>query len=292
MQKENHSGKSKLHAALELSKVRITFAVSFTTLAGFVLADKGINSAVVLPVVGIFLLACSSSVINHLQEFRFDARMQRTKTRPLPSNQVSKRFAVVLAVTEGLSGSALLYFSTGLTALLLGLTAMVWYNLVYTKLKRVFANAVVPGSLIGAIPPLVGWEAAGQSIWSFDAMYMALFFFIWQIPHFYLLSIKYSEDYQQAGYPTLLQHFSEKQLRYIIYIWIIVTAIFSLGFYLTNLLNNLLITGFLLVASVYFIIATRHLINFNTKFSPGKQFMRINYYVLVVIFLLIAANLV
>ncbi|NBC82784.1 MAG: hypothetical protein GVY19_05325 [Bacteroidetes bacterium] len=277
----------------ELSKVRITFAVSLTTLTGYILASRSIGTAIILPTLGIFLLACSSSVINHLQEYPFDARMQRTRMRPLPAGIISVQFAVILSFIEGVLGGLLLYVSAGLTAFLLGMLALIWYNLVYTRLKRVLANAVVPGSLIGAIPPLVGWVAAGKSIWVFDAMYMALFFFIWQIPHFYLLSIKYSSEYEQAGYPTLLQHFSEKQLRTIIYIWIIVTSVFSVGFYfLTDVLNNNIVTFILAVFSIWFIFTTRRLIQFKIPFSPGKYFMKINYYVLTVIVLLIIGGLI
>ena len=96
--------------------------------------------------------------------------------------------ALILFVTEILSGSLILYLAANPLALLLGWLALVWYNLVYTFLKRITPHAVIPGSFIGAIPPLIGWVAAGGSLLDFRAWVLALFFFVWQVPHFYLRS--------------------------------------------------------------------------------------------------------
>jgi protoheme IX farnesyltransferase len=274
--------------ALELSKVRITIAVSFTTITGFILASQEINSEVILPTLGIFLLACSSSVLNHLQEYKYDSLMERTKSRPLVTGEVSKSFALTLAVSEGIVGSLLLFMSSGTIALILGLTALIWYNLIYTYLKRVTANAVIPGSVIGAIPPLVGWVAAGGSIADPRSWYMALYFFVWQIPHFYLLLLKYHEQYKQAGYPVLTDLLSKKQISALILTWIIITVAIATGFYKITLVQSLtgiilLIIGGVLVILVFVLAAfKKELVN-----KSGKYFMRLNYYVLLVIFTLI-----
>ena len=117
---------------LELSKVRITIAVAFTTVAGYVLAKGTIDTGVLLPVAGIFLLACGSSVLNHLQESKADARMKRTRSRPLPAGKISKSGAVVIAALEILTGGLILFLAVGLIPLLLGIFALLWYNVVYT----------------------------------------------------------------------------------------------------------------------------------------------------------------
>ncbi len=160
---------SYLSVILELSKVKITVAVAFTTITGYILAARGYDPGFLLPTLGIFFLACGSSVINHLQERRTDAMMARTRKRPLPSHKISFSSALHVAVTETLAGSLILYFSSGVTALILGLLAMVWYNLIYTNLKRITPHAVIPGSVIGSIPPLVGWVSAGGHLFSLPA---------------------------------------------------------------------------------------------------------------------------
>ena len=213
---------------LELSKVRITIAVAFTTVAGYVLAKGTIDTGVLLPVAGIFLLACGSSVLNHLQESRSDARMKRTRSRPLPAGKISKSGAVVIAALEILTGGLILFLAVGLIPLLLGIFALLWYNVVYTGLKRKTVHAVIPGSVIGAVPPLVGWVSGGGFLNDPDALPIALFFFIWQIPHFYLLALKYGEEYKAAGFPSLSSKYSDFQVRRMIFYWVTLTAIVSI----------------------------------------------------------------
>jgi len=111
---------------LELSKVRITVAVAFTTITGYILASRDYNPGFLLPTLGIFFLACGSSVINHLQERHTDAMMLRTRQRPLPSHKISFLGAFGIALVEPLAGVLVLFFSAGTEALLLGLLAMVW----------------------------------------------------------------------------------------------------------------------------------------------------------------------
>ena len=199
---------SLLHIILELSKVKITIAVAFTTITGYILAARGYDLGFLLPTLGIFFLACGSSVINHLQERRTDALMSRTSGRPLPAHKISILHAVLIALAETLTGSAILFFIAGAEALLLGLFAMVWYNAVYTFLKRVTPNAVIPGSLIGSIPPLVGWVSAGGDLMTPQAGLLAMFFFIWQVPHFYLLALRYGHEYEKAGLPSIVSRWS------------------------------------------------------------------------------------
>ena len=148
--------KEKLNIILELTKVRITVLVTVTTVFGYVLAAGTISTAIILPALGIFLLACGSAVVNHYQEWKTDSLMARTRNRPIPAGKISVRDVLLLAIGLALTGSMFLYLGSGLTALLLGWLAFFWYNVVYTPLKKKSSLAVIPGSLIGAIPPVVG----------------------------------------------------------------------------------------------------------------------------------------
>ena len=273
---------------LELSKVRITFAVAFTTLAGYVLAKGTIDKGVIFPVLGIFFLACGSSVINHIQERKFDIRMKRTSGRPIPSGKISVEGSLMIALIELITGSVLLYLFPGIQALILGIIALFWYNIIYTKLKKITVHAVIPGSVIGAIPPLVGWVSAGESLLNANAFIIALFFFVWQVPHFYLLAYKYAEDYTSAGFPSITKKYSSFQIRRIIFYWVTltaVTAMFLPMFEVTTSYITLFAIGILSFRLVYQFI--KPIMNQKLEYKPGKYFMKINYYVLTVVILIV-----
>jgi len=176
---------------VELGKVKITFAVSLTTITGYVLAKGVFDSGLILPAIGIFILACGSSALNHYQEKDKDSLMERTKNRPIPSGRISPDRALFVALALSVAGAWLLYYSSGFLAMQLGILALIWYNGIYTPLKRKTAFAVIPGSLIGAIPPAVGWVAGGGNMLNPNLFLLLFFFFIWQVPHFWLLLLKY-----------------------------------------------------------------------------------------------------
>jgi heme o synthase len=283
---------SYLSVILELSKVKITVAVAFTTITGYILAARGYDPGFLLPTLGIFFLACGSSVINHLQERRTDAMMARTRKRPLPSRKISFSFALAVALTETLAGSLILYFSSGITALILGLLAMVWYNLIYTNLKRITPHAVIPGSVIGSIPPLVGWVAAGGYLFSIPALILAIFFFVWQVPHFYLLAIKYGHEYTEAGLPSITERWSNNRTKKNIFLWILLTSITAFLVSFSSLPVSVISAALIMVSSVILVISFRSLVfRPGDTFRPFQYFMRINYYVLAVTVILITGPL-
>jgi protoheme IX farnesyltransferase len=274
---------------LELSKVRITIAVSVTTITGYILARNGYDPGFILPTLGIFFLACGSSVINHLQEKRTDAIMARTRLRPIPAYKISLGYAVIIAAAEIIAGSALLLFNAGIVALCLGLFAMIWYNFVYTNLKRKTPHAVIPGSVIGSIPPLVGWVAAHGDLLGIQPLMMAIFFFIWQVPHFYLLAFKYGHEYEEAGLPTLTKFYSVNQIKNIVFIWIVFTALAATGFSLSRPSGTWLSTFLILVLSIWLVYRFSSLLQARQEpLQAGKFFMKINYYVLAIITILVA----
>jgi protoheme IX farnesyltransferase len=217
--------RQKINLVMELTKIRITSFVTVTTVFGYLCAAGHFSLAMIAPIFGILLLACGSAVINHFQERVTDALMDRTKNRPIPSGKISPQGALHIALSLILSGSLLLYFGAGLLALSLGLLNLIWYNGIYTPLKKKNAFAIIPGSLVGAIPPAVGWVTGGGNIFDPQIAVISLFFFIWQIPHFWLLLLIFGKDYEQAGFPTLTQIFSADQLRRITFIWIIATVV-------------------------------------------------------------------
>ncbi len=150
-----------LKIILELGKVRISFPVALSALTGYALQTGQIGLRGFLLAAGVFLVSCSSGAINHLQERHTDALMPRTKSRPLPSGKISLNSALGVAATYFLSGSLILLWFFPALAWLAAVVTLLSYNAFYTPLKKVTAFAVVPGSLVGALPPYIGWLAAG-----------------------------------------------------------------------------------------------------------------------------------
>ncbi len=272
---------------MELNKVRITVAVTLTTMAGYILAKNGIDTGIILPTLGIFILACGSAVLNHIQDHDKDALMKRTSNRPIPSGKISTLGASIIAITEIVAGSVLLYYGSGFLALQLGLLALIWYNGIYTPLKRKTAFAVIPGSVIGAIPPLVGWVAAGGLLSDPKAMVLGMFFFMWQVPHFWLLMLKYGKEYEAAGFKSITSLISKQQVKNSTFLWTVATAVSAIMVATSGLISLMVFKILIVVASFWLIAVFSKLILPKTKeFNPFHYFMRINYFVLIMILIL------
>ncbi len=266
---------------LDLVKIRITVLVSITTGFGYLLARGGLDFDVVWPVVGIFLTACGSAAVNHLQESDIDNRMMRTRNRPLPSGALTKLQVVMIALALVITGSAVLYVTNGALVMVLGLLAMVWYNIIYTPMKRRNPFAVVPGSIIGSIPPVVGWVAGGGDFTSPESILLAFFFFIWQIPHFWLLLLFLDRDYVASGLPTIMSRFNEAQLSRITFAWIVATALSALLFPLFHVIEGWVTLVMIIVSAGALIVYSARLLRYDTgRLAFRKAFMGINYFVL------------
>ena len=214
---------SYLKILLELGKVRISLPVALSALTGYLMFTKKLDQGVWLLALGVFLVSCGSSAFNHFQERKQDALMPRTKSRPIPSKRLSAIAAFLVATTYTLIGLALLYLYLPMIAMWLSLFTLVTYNLVYTPLKKVTAFAVLPGSLTGALPPLIGWAAAGGSLFDQNILLVGSFFFLGQVPHFWLLLLMFGEQYQLASMPSLNQVFNPNQIKRLTFTWILTT---------------------------------------------------------------------
>jgi heme o synthase len=211
-----------LQIVLELSKVRIAVLSTLSAVTGYFLAAHHLSLGAAPLVAGVFLLASGAAALNQVQEPDIDALMLRTAGRPIPSGRISRSGALAIAVALILLGCALLSFHT--TGLLLGISTVIWYNGIYTPLKRVSAFAAIPGGVVGALPPVIGWVAGGGSATDPRIIAVAFFFFVWQIPHFWLLLMRIGDDYARAGLPTLTRVFTKPQLSRIIFMWMLATA--------------------------------------------------------------------
>ncbi|MBE0650505.1 MAG: protoheme IX farnesyltransferase [Bacteroidales bacterium] len=285
--------KNFLSLLAELNKVRITIAVTLTTLAGYTLAHKQIDTGVILPLIGIFILACGSAALNQYQERDRDILMKRTQNRPIPSGKISPRSAAIIAFSEIIIGTIIIYVGSNPEAALLGFLAFVWYNLIYTPLKRKTAFAVIPGSVIGSLPPVVGWVAGGGALTDPKLLVLAFFFFISQVPHFWLLMLKYGQEYVDAGYPSITTALNQKQIKRVTFVWTVATALVVLLMIYSGLITPLFFEILVLIASVWLIAVFSKLFRkISVTLNPFYYFMRLNYFVLTVIISLIIGPLI
>jgi len=277
----------KLKILGELTKIRITVFVTLTTVFGYICKAETIDTGIILPVIGILFLACGSAVINHIQERKTDALMERTKNRPLPSGRITLINAVMSAVVLSLIGVTLLMIGAGVIGTALGLLNLVWYNLIYTPLKKRNALAIIPGSLVGAIPPAVGWVAAGGYLLDPQVIILSFFFFIWQIPHFWLLLLALSKDYEKAGFPTLTKLFSTEQLARITFVWIASTAATAVIIPLFGVIKFNAVAGIIFLLGIWLTIKAVFLLKPDVnKKNFGTAFREINIFAVLIIILL------
>lgn len=282
-----------INILLELTKFRISLFSTLSTFAGFILARRGLSSDMILPILGVFLLASGSCALNQYQERQNDHLMERTQGRPIPSKKLSPSTALKISIGLLLFGSILLYFGAHWSALGLGLFAVLWYNGVYTFLKRKSAFAAIPGALVGAIPPVIGW-ISGKGFFSLDPQILAIsfFFFIWQVPHFWLLLLNFGRDYEKAGLPSLTRIFTSAQLSRITFIWIFATAAACMMIPLFGIVESHTIQGGLLVAAFWLMWKSLRLLTAKgRKFSLPFTFKTVNSYAVVVMILLTLDNL-
>lgn len=268
---------------LELGKFRISLLVCLSAAVGYILASGYLNQDLILPTVAVFILASGSAALNHYQEREFDGLMKRTSSRPVPSGRVTPANAFGVAVGMIIIGSILLYRSSNSLALLLGLTTVFWYNAVYTPLKRITPLAVIPGALIGALPPAIGWTAAGGNLSDPFLLIVALFFFVWQIPHFWLLLLKFGDEFEKAGYPTLTSRYSNQQIAKFTFSWIIITVIISMFIPVFGINSSYMLYLGLFLCAAWLLKTSRNLLHFTEDVDTLKNtFLNINVYIILV----------
>jgi len=173
------------------------YAVSFHAVQDFEIAQP------ILLVVGLYLAAAAGFAINQAQEWRRDGMMARTKSRPIPMGLIEPWQAYALGGLFAVSGVLVMLILGPLPALLTALTLFL-YNVVYTLFwKRRWVFGAVPGAIPGAMPVVIGFSVNSPDIFGPECVYLFLVMFLWQMPHFWSLAIRFREDYENGGFPVL-----------------------------------------------------------------------------------------
>lgn len=191
---------SRLADYLELTKPKIAVLALVAVAVGYTLGSAG-NwqfAGLLNALIGIGLVAASSSVLNQWIERTTDMRMQRTANRPLPAGRLTSVEALAFGLTCGLAGTVYLAAFVNATTAALALLTWVLYVVVYTPLKSRTSLCTAIGAVPGALPPVLGWTAAGGAL---DGGAFTLFaiLFLWQFPHFLAIAWLYRKEYSEAG---------------------------------------------------------------------------------------------
>ncbi len=276
----------------ELGKIRITIAVTLSTLTGYLLFAESLAFQAILPVFGVFLIAASSAALNQYQERDYDSKMPRTENRPLPAGKVSKQYVLYYVLITLLLGSVILYFSSNLISLILAWLTLFWYNGIYTPMKRSSIFAVIVGSVIGALPPMIGYTSAGGNWFDGDILMVAFFFFIWQVPHFILLVLKLGDQYRMAGYPVITDYVEENQAKRIIFTWMVGTVFSTFLLVIFRVIYNPYLISLTAILGASLLISSRSLIQQQVQnFKFRSVFMNINLFLLGMMILIMAQAL-
>ena len=196
---------SKLDDLLQLVKVRLNSLVVVTAAGGYYMASPRVFDPTVLVAtcLGTGLVAGGAAAFNQVRERDIDQQMDRTKDRPVASGRMSSGEAIAIAGVMAAAGFAMLWLIASTTAALVALATLVIYLVVYTPMKRMSSLATVVGAVPGALPPVIGWTAAGGTLASAAPWSLFLIMFVWQLPHFLAIAWLYREDYARAGLPML-----------------------------------------------------------------------------------------
>jgi len=188
----------------ELTKPRITALVTLTALLGFVMGAEGAIPfpAVLFTLLGTALVAGGASALNMLLERETDARMHRTRDRPLPAGRLRPIDALTLGAALTVAGLATLLLLSGPLPAAVALATWLSYLFLYTPLKPRTSLSTLVGAVPGALPPVIGWSAARGSI-DGGAIVLFAILFLWQIPHFLAIAWIYRDDYARGGLPML-----------------------------------------------------------------------------------------
>ena len=283
--------KSSFGLFAELSKIKIPFAVSISSLTGYLVYSGRFDSGALVSTLGVFLLAGGSAALNQYQEYYLDARMNRTKNRPIPSGRFSSTNTLIFSIIASLVGALILLFGNNLTACLIGLLTLLWYNGIYTPMKRKTVFAVLAGAFVGAFPPMIGWTAAGGYVFDTAIILIAMLLFIWQVPHFILLLLKFGPEYEVAGFSTLTSYFSEAQLKKLIFVWVLATAFSVMIIPVAGVISSGVIVALLLASSVWIVYSFFVLMR-KQQFNLRKAFMEINLFLMLVLILFSVDSLI
>ena len=221
----------------ELTKPRVVALIVLTAVVGTLLAAPGLPplDALIFGNLGIALAAASAAAINHVLDRRIDARMARTRRRPLPAGVLAPTPALAFALLLGVASMVILVAFVNLLTAALTFASLIVYAVVYTVwLKRATPQNIVIGGAAGAAPPVLGWIAVTNHV-DPQALLLFLIIFAWTPPHFWALAIARRHDYARADIPMLPVTHGVEFTRLHVLLYTVILCVVTLLPYMTGM---------------------------------------------------------
>ena len=275
---------------LELTKPRVVGLMLLCAAVGMVLASPSLAqlATMAFALAGIALVAGSAAAVNHLAEARIDARMARTRNRPVVQGRVTHASGVAFCAITGIAGMLVLYLLVNPLTAWLNLASWVGYGLFYTfYLKRATPQNTVIGGLFGALPPLFGWTAITNTV-ELEALLLVLIIFVWTPPHFWALALDRKEEYAAADIPVLPVTHGEQVTRRHILAYTVLLVAASVLPYVTGMSRMPYLVGALALGGVFIYWAVALLIG--TRADAPKRAFRYSIVYLAALFGLLVAD--
>ena len=258
----------------DLIKFNISVLVLVTSYIGYYLGLRSQDLFMIeyeswytlfLLLIGTFLSSSGAGVMNQYIERNYDSKMERTKTRPIPNNDISSRNALIIGLFLCFVGPFFLYcFINFLTCLISFLTIFI-YLFIYTPSKRYTSLNTIIGSIPGALPPVGGWAAATGDVSSESLMLFGVLF-CWQIPHFLSLAIIYKDDYSRGGFKMLPS--ITKNVNYVTFQILFFTMALlytSIGIYSIDITSYVYAIGALVLGIIFLFYSSSILFDYSSK---------------------------
>jgi len=277
------------HQYLELCKPRVVVLIVFTAVVGMFLAVPGWPplTAMLAGTVGIGLAASSAAAINHLLDYRIDAKMARTKRRPLASGKLTERNVLLFALTLGVLAMLVLILLVNMLTAILTFLSLIGYAIVYTVwLKRATPQNIVIGGAAGAAPPVLGWTAVTGSPEP-QALLLFLIIFIWTPPHFWALAIYRKAEYALVDIPMLPVTHGSAFTRLQILLYTVLLVIVTTLPYLTHMSGIVYLAGVSVLNLGFMWYALRMMISKDIMLPMYTFAFSITYLMVLFIFLLV-----
>jgi protoheme IX farnesyltransferase len=276
---------------LQLMKPGITLSNSLSALAGFLLASSlyGFTLTTLIGAIGgVAFVIASACVVNNVIDRDLDAKMKRTKGREIAAGKISVPAATIYAIILGVIGFGLLIIWTNWLTAGLGLLSYVWYVVVYGIAKRTTPLSTIIGGVCGALPPVAGYTAVTGQI-DLTAWILFGLLMVWQLPHFYAISIFRRDDYKQAKLPVWSVRYGISSTKKQIFFWVVIFAL------LTPLLTLVGPTGWvylvvMLALSLYWIFQGVRYYNIDNDERWAKRMFGVSLLVLLTLDVVIAVG--
>ena len=257
----------------QLIKMNITILVVITSYLGYYLGLRYMGLVMIeyeswivfiYLILGTFISSSGACILNQYFEVEFDKKMERTKSRPLPTKAIGLNIALILGLAFSIIGPLVLFKINFLTSLISFLTIVI-YVAIYTPLKRYSSLNTIVGAIPGALPPLGGWVAATNQI-NIEGLFLFGILFCWQIPHFLSLAIIYKEDYKLGGFkmlPGIAKSTNVVNFQIIFFTMALIYS--SIGIYFLNLTSFVYVIGASLLGFIFLVYSSIIIFDFSSK---------------------------